>query len=419
MERVIEPSTVELDRLRYRRLFPWIHLTRAFRIALDFRKLLLGGLALLLLSLGQQAIVHLPIGPPDGMPNVSAVEFTPTIPVTGLGNPATWFTSWPILVSPLQSIWKPAAMLLQPELTWTEAIVALALLLWAVLVWSFFATMITRMAAVQFARDEKISLNQAARFAIARFLQVFSSPLLPIGFIFGFWILLFCGGIIGRIPAVGPVLVGVFWGIALVCGLAMTLLLIGLAVGWPIMIATVSTQGTDGFDGFSRSFDYVFSRPIHFAWFTVVSIGLGVLSLALVSVGALLILYLASWPITRGMGGSDLVTWNTIFELFTSKGFPSPQYPAVMALTIWLRAFGLLVAGFVPSYFWTSSTIMFFLLRQSTDANELTEVWMPLDDEDDENLIRLAGVAATDHPVSERPVHPEGSSTPDPGENNE
>ena len=32
---------------------------------------------------------------------------------------------------------------------------------------------------------------------------------------------------------------------------------------------------------------------------------------------------------------------------------------------------------------------------------------MPSDDEDDANLVRLAGVAAADHPVVERPVHPE------------
>ncbi len=407
MERVIEPSTVELDRLRYRRLFPWIHLTRAIRIALDFRKLLLGGIALLVLSLGQQAIMHLPIGPPNGGPRLSSFVSGSSPSLLRSTDPDAWIANWSVLISPLHSIWRPAAMLLQRELSWTEAALAWTLLLWALIVWSFFATMITRMAAVQFARDDKISLRQAARFAVTRFLQVFSSPLLPIGFVLGFWLLLFCGGLVGRIPAVGPVLVGVFWGIALVCGLAMTLLLIGLAIGWPLMVATVSTQGTDGFDGFSRSFDYIYSRPVHFAWFVVVSIFLGLLGLVVVSVGATSVVYLASWPMAHGMGESEMLPWGKVLAIFFSEGFPSPDTPALFAITVWLRALGLLVAGFVPSYFWTSSTILFFLLRQSTDANELTEVWMPSDDEDDANLIRLAGVAATDQPVTERPVHPE------------
>ena len=410
MERVIEPSTVELDRLRYRRLFPWIHLTRAIRIALDFRKLLLGGIALLVLSLGQQAILHLPIGPPNGVSRLSSFISGPSSSLLRSTDPDTLVANWSVLISPLHSVWTPAAMLLQRDLSWSEAALAWTLLLWALLVWSFFATMITRMTAVQFARDDKISLRQAARFAVTRFLQVFSSPLLPIGFIFGFWLLLFCGGLIGRIPAVGPVLVGVFWGIALVCGLAMTLLLVGLAIGWPLMVATVSTQGTDGFDGFSRSFDYIYSRPVHFAWYVVVSIFLGLLGLVVVSAGATSIVYLAIWPMAQGMGESEMLPWKTVVRIFLSEGFPSPDMPALFAITVWLRALGLLVAGFVPSYFWTSSTVMFFLLRQSTDANELTEVWMPSDDEDEANLIRLAGVAATDQPVTERPVHPEDTT---------
>ena len=410
MERVIESSTVELDRLRYRRLFPWIHLTRAFRIALDFRKLLLGGIALIVLSLGQQAILHTPIGPPGDAPRLISTGLTSSLAEFGRVDPRIRVADWTILVSPLQSIWEPATLLLHSNLSWSDAVLASALLIWAIVVWSLFATMITRMAAVQFARDEKISIRQAARFAIARYLQVFSSPLLPIGFLFGFWLLLFCGGLVGRIPAVGPVLVGVFWGIALVCGLAMTLLLIGLAVGWPLMIATVSTQGTDGFDGFSRSFDYIYSRPIHFAWYVLISVGLGLLGLTVVIIGATLVVYLASWPIAQGMGNPEWLPWKSIHALFFSDQFPGvnhPDYPALIAITVWLRAFGLLVAGFVPSYFWTCSTIMFFLLRHSTDANELTEVWMPSDDEDDANLVRLAGVAAADHPVVERPVHPE------------
>ena len=51
---------VPLYDIQYRRLFPWLHLTRAFWIAIDPRKLLLAGAALMLASLGTLLIDQLP-----------------------------------------------------------------------------------------------------------------------------------------------------------------------------------------------------------------------------------------------------------------------------------------------------------------------------------------------------------------------
>jgi hypothetical protein len=63
----------------------------------------------------------------------------------------------------------------------------------------------------------------------------------------------------------------------------------------------------------------------------------------------------------------------------------------------------LLVAGFAVSYFWSASTIIYFLLRQSEDANHLSEVYLPKTEPTDD-LVQLAGVAASDQPVIERPA---------------
>ncbi|MCH7689226.1 MAG: hypothetical protein IH899_21555 [Planctomycetes bacterium] len=71
--------------------------------------------------------------------------------------------------------------------------------------------------------------------------------------------------------------------------------------------------------------------------------------------------------------------------------------------TPWMQFWAILVHGFVYSYFWTSVTIMYFLLRQSEDAVELDVVSLP-EDYQSQSELPLVGVAASDQPVVERPA---------------
>jgi hypothetical protein len=64
---------------------------------------------------------------------------------------------------------------------------------------------------------------------------------------------------------------------------------------------------------------------------------------------------------------------------------------------------GLLIAGFVASYFWTASTVIYLLLRQVDDATDFHEVAVPEEKETDD-LLPLVGVAASEQPVIERPA---------------
>ena len=66
---------------------------------------------------------------------------------------------------------------------------------------------------------------------------------------------------------------------------------------------------------------------------------------------------------------------------------------------------GVLVSGFVASYFWTAVTVIYLLLRQVDDATDFHEVYMPEEKEADE-LLPLVGVAASEQSIIERP--PEG-----------
>ncbi|MEZ6048933.1 MAG: hypothetical protein R3C11_25815 [Planctomycetaceae bacterium] len=42
------------------------------------------------------------------------------------------------------------------------------------------------------------------------------------------------------------------------------LLVFGMLFSWPMTLATVAVEGSDGFDGFSRPLSYLFSKLLRF-----------------------------------------------------------------------------------------------------------------------------------------------------------
>ena len=58
-----KPSLIS-EPIPYKTIFPWLHLFRVFRLAVDFQKILLASAALLLLLLGNQLFDKLPFAPP-------------------------------------------------------------------------------------------------------------------------------------------------------------------------------------------------------------------------------------------------------------------------------------------------------------------------------------------------------------------
>ncbi len=125
-------------------------------------------------------------------------------------------------------------------------------ILWAMAVWALFGGAISRVAAVQLAADERIGWVAALRFAASKWLSYFAAPLLPLLGVVLVAIPLAVLGLLVRWNF-GVLLAGVLWPLALLGGLVMALLLLGLAFGWPLMWATISTEGTDSFDALSRS----------------------------------------------------------------------------------------------------------------------------------------------------------------------
>ena len=422
------------------RWLPFLHLFRAFRLAIDPRKMLLGGMAAVLLAVGQWGLDQSPLAPPQpadvapsamdwpwqheivehGLPSRSFG----TLLVDPLGTVSASLGQGLQLLSPLRTIIDPGRRLFMRGNSWPDVAYAWTQLLYGLAVWSLFGGAIARMAAVQFARQRGPSLREAVGYAGRKFGAAFSAPLLPLVFIGLFWLGCFVVGLIGRIPSVGEAAAGVLWFVPLVCGIALAVILLVIAAGWPLMVCTISVEGTDGFDGLSRAYDYLLSRPWYALSLALLALAYGSVLLVFVTGVATLGTELAAWGVSSGMPDAavDGLMSGGPGTLESSRAPVAGVETSLVgrtAVTFWLQLLALLLWGFVYSFFWSSATIIYFLLRKSADAMPLDRVFLPAAAAGQD--LPLVGIPAAEREERERradesrAAEADGTSTPQSG----
>jgi hypothetical protein len=428
-------NPVNLYNIEYRRMFPWLHLTRAFWIAADIRKLVLAGAALMLVSIGSVVFDQLPFGKSDSsnLVEARAVHRWPWQISLGydlwhggdgpselrgaIHDPRNTLTriasNWQIVLLPFRDFSERAAILFRADATATQLADAATRLLWSLIVWSIFGGAICRIAAVQFARDQQIGIRRALVFSLSRFFGYFSAPLMPLVVVAILWALCVIGGWIGRIPSgVGDGLLGILWGLELLFGFLMTIVLIGVALGWPLMFATISVEGSEGFDGLSRAYNYVFERPLYFVWQVILIMFYGSIAIFFVALMAQMTSQFTVWGVSWGRGYPGATRFVALSPTMILPDAPVPAESSSLGLEIasaWMCALAVLVVGFIHTFFWSSATIGYFLLRHSVDGNDFDEVNVEDFEEKDEllPLVGTAGMGEAGNPPLSPPASPE------------
>src|SRR5487761_499827 len=312
-------------------IFPWLLLVRAFRVSIQVWQLLLGAAGALLTILGWWALAQLfsgtnevPLndwlggpyyqsrpwdGPDDGWPWLApapgrdrdSVQLVPE-PAVEASYRRLWQAGPPQLgrypEEPFLGAWRqlraPFCQLFDRELGVTGLAFLVCACLWATAVWALFGGAITRRAALQLGREENIGLKGSLRYAAGRWGSYFLAPLLPLlGLLICACPILVLGALM-RFD-VGLLLAGVVWPLALLASMMMALLLLALLFGWPLMWPTISTEMSDSFDALSRSWSYVYHRPLHYLFYAAVVTLLGGLGWLLVATFVDWVAYLPVW----------------------------------------------------------------------------------------------------------------------------
>lgn len=271
---------------------------------------------------------------------------------------------------------------------WVFAVLFLGVSLAA---WSLFGGAIHRIAALHAAREEKISIAQALRFSADKFLSFFTAPLIPLAIVLFLGLFLFAGGLIGNIWGLGAVIVGILFPIAILLGLLIAFLLIGLGGGAGLMYPTIAVEGSDSFDAISRSFSYVFARPWRASLYAVIALVYGTICYLFVRLFALVALAGTHWFAKGGMfGGGKLLAENAdkmdlLWPAPTFANFHPPCSWAAMSgmeaiaaflIAVWVYLVIGLVAAFTLSFFASSTTVIYYLLRRKVDATDLDDVYV-------------------------------------------
>jgi hypothetical protein len=275
------------------------------------------------------------------------------------------------------------------------------LLLWGLLVLSVFGGALTRVAAVQIARNEKISLRSALRFSTGKFVSFVSAPLIPVAVILllvaATALVVLALWAVGLIPYLGwvPELgLAVVMPLALIAGVIMALALVGLLGGSGLMYPTIAVEGTDSFDAISRSFSYVFARPWRLAFYAVVALAYGAITFLFVRLFLWLVLVCTHGALSIALF-RDAAGVNLLDALWPAPGDPADLSPrvafinltftqdvAATAIASMIYVLVGLLAAYVVSLYFSMGTIIYYLMRREVDLTEYGEVYIdPADEE--------------------------------------
>jgi hypothetical protein len=188
----------------------------------------------------------------------------------------------------------------------------------------------------------------------------------------------------------GVLFAGVFWFLVLLMGIAAAWLVVGTLLGWPLMWGALSADREgDAFDAFSRSFSYVYGRPLHYLFYVIVATILGTLGYASAEVFINTMYEFGYWAVAWGASGERV---DFVRSRIGAPDQPQPLAAGLALLAFWRSVAYSFLAGYAIAYFWNAAGIIYLLLRHDVDEKEIDEVYLP---EEDSLLRSPAGAAAS------------------------
>jgi hypothetical protein len=349
----------------------------------------------------------------------------------------------PVLLEPLVKMIRPVIFFFNPHASALTRLYFLLVMIATVAIWGLVGGAIARIAAIQVARQEKIGAREALRFATKRYLSLISAPMFPLILVAVIVLAMILFGVTQLVPILGEAFT-LLWPLMILAGLGVAVVLVGL-VGWPLMAATISAEGTDSWEAVSRSYSYVFGAPWHYIFYSAIALAYGAVLVFFIGFMGSAMVYYAKWGVKQTPGieyfnrdpsylfayAPTSYEWRALLmdgakvdgELVVKDGRIDPvawnKFTGHAAYTgpdrmtwwnqigaffvmIWLGLLFLLILGFGYSYFWSASTIVYLLMRRKVDDTEMDEVY--LEDEEQEGLYGPSTAFTPAKPTSTAPA---------------
>ncbi|MCG8448683.1 MAG: hypothetical protein MI725_03760 [Pirellulales bacterium] len=359
-----------LHDIRWSEICPWLILVRSLRVSLLVRVLLLAWVGVVLTQLGWAAIDRIFSDHPVRLESITGSD--PRFSLLD-HNDKPWYTN-NSLVQAWHWLGQPFIRLAAREGNWLDSLVLTCSGIWGIAVWSFFGGAISRIAALHLARGETIGPVAALQAAVSTFPGTAGAPLIAFLGAAALAAPLVLAGMLVRLDLM-LLLTGLAWVFVLAWGLMLAVVLLGLLFGWPLMWSTLAVERSDAFDAVSRTYAYVYQRPLQLLFYLLVVAALGFLGEFVVYSFASAAVHFSQWAISWGAGNertAELVMLST--EGGTSDALGGMAATGAKVIFWWKWNWMAVAAAYPVAYLWSSAAGIYFLLRRHVDATEMDEI---------------------------------------------
>jgi len=257
----------------------------------------------------------------------------------------------------------------------TLAIAAPMLVVWAVL-----GGAISRMTATEFSLQNKMGWTQGLAFAISKAGSLAAAKIGVLVVVAFIGLVLAAGGWLLLNFAFLQLVGGALFVVALLASGAAVLMVVSYLLAMPMLVPAVACEGTDAIDAVQRAHAYVFARPLRVGLYVLVLVvELVVVTLLLAAIAHATVAF-ATWCTTAWLSPEMQSLLREQAATGTAAVGETVSWSARSTgsmVGFWAQIPGLLVAAFVTSFWFSGGTVLYLLVRQVCDGQDVGELWMP------------------------------------------
>lgn len=247
---------------------------------------------------------------------------------------------------------------------------------------------ICRIAALQFAQGEKPGLTESIQFSRKKFYSFLTAPITPVGIVAVIGLTIVLLGLLGNIPVLGELSVGLFLPFALISAALIAVIAIGALAGFNLMFPTIAYEDSDCFDAISRSFSYVYAKPWRMGFYTVTATVYGAICYAFVRFFSFLLLWITRQFLEFGFLSKneklETIWPEPTFTDFLGSAATTPANWSTSAggflIYVWVLVVVGLMVSFLISFYFSANTIIYALMRNRVDKTALDEIYTGSDE---------------------------------------
>lgn len=271
-----------------------------------------------------------------------------------------------------------------------------------VIIWGICGGAVCRGAAIRFGREDSISPRDVLQYSRTRWLNFAMAPIIP-AIVLGLLALVLAGlGMLGAIPALGELGVGLLFPIVILLGLIAAVVAIGGLLMFPMLWPGMAADDVDPGDAIAHAGNFIAERPFKYLFFMLTSLAYGAVCLMLLKLFVAIGLWIAAsclgstmnWGQAYALTDGDAANKVEASKLTAMWQAPRPNDGrpfygtfdgpklrhvsdfSARCIKAWIFVLWGVVAAFAVTFFHVSSTIVYFVMRRDVNETDMEDVYL-------------------------------------------